>query len=166
MASDDIVFVTVEIRALVVDPTTEAPVVILQAEDSSDLLPIWIGGFEAQSIAMAVEGIKPPRPLTHDLLKSIIRETGFYVTNVRIYDLDDGVFKASVRLSRQGRGREDLDIDARPSDAIALAVRVKAPIEVSQAVLDLARVQQQSVDEALKTLLEQLDPEDLGQYEM
>jgi len=166
MAFDDVVFVSVEIRALVVDPTTEAPVVILQAEDSSDLLPIWIGGFEAQSIAMAVEGIESPRPLTHDLLKSIIMETGFYVTNVRIYDLEDGVFKASVCLSSQGRSNENLDIDARPSDAIALAVRVKAPIEVSQAVLDLARVQQQSVDEALKTLLEELDPEDLGQYEM
>lgn len=166
MPSEDDVFVTVEIRALVVDPTTEAPVVILQAGESSDLLPIWIGGFEAQSIALAVEGVQPPRPLTHDLLQSIIKKTGFDVTNVRIHDLHDGVFKASVCLSGRGQSSKKLEIDARPSDAIALAVRAQAPIEVSQVVLDLARAQTQSVDEAIKHLLEQLTPEDLGQYEM
>ena len=166
MASEDDVFVTVEIRALVVDPTTEAPVVVLQASGSSDLLPIWIGGFEAQSIALAVEGIQPPRPLTHDLLQSVINETGFDVTKVRIHDLDDGVFKAFVCLSGRGRNAECLEIDARPSDAIVLAVHAGAPIEVSQAVLDIARVQTQSVDEAIKHLLENFNPEDLGQYEM
>lgn len=166
MTPDDVVFVPVEIRALVVDPTTEAPVVILQPAKGTDLLPIWIGGFEAHSIAMAIEGVEPPRPLTHDLLKSVIDSTGFKVVVVRIHSLEDGVFKASARLVSSDRTMKNLDIDARPSDAIALALRAQAPIEVSQEVLDLARIQKQSVDEALRTLLEQLDPEDLGQYEM
>ena len=166
MASPHPVFVSVEVRALVVDPITDAPVVILQVAEGTELLPIWIGGFEAHSIAMAVEGIKPPRPLTHDLLKSVIELTGFEVVGIRIHSMEDGVFKASAQLVSAGPPRKSLDIDARPSDAIALALRAQAPIEVSQTVLDLASVQKQSVDEALRTLLEQLEPEDLGQYEM
>lgn len=166
MGSEDGVFVRVEIRALVVDPTTEAPVVILQAEESQELLPIWIGGFEAQAIALAVGKIQPPRPLTHDLLKSVIDQTGFEVISVRIRDLVDGVFKASLNLSAQGGASQTLEIDARPSDAIALAVRTGVAVEVSQAVLNLASVRTQSVDEAIKHLLEQLKPEDLGEYEM
>ncbi len=166
MAPHDPVFVTVEVRALVVDPTTEAPVVILQTTEGSDLLPIWVGRFEAQSIAMAIEGVEAPRPLTHDLLKSVIQSTGFEVVNVKIHSLEDGIFKASAQLMDSGSPSKRLDIDARPSDAIALALRTQSPIQVSQTVLDLARIEKQSVDEALQTLLEQLGPDDLGQYEM
>lgn len=166
MATASQTFVTVEVRALLVDPTTEAPVVILQVTDSTELLPIWIGGFEAQSIAMAIEGLESPRPMTHDLLKTVVEGTGFAVAGVRIHSLEDGVFKASATLRSLDPVRENLDIDARPSDAIALALRAKAPIEVSQTVMDLAHVEKQSVDEALRTILEQLEPEDLGEYEM
>lgn len=166
MVLGDDPFVVVEIRALVVDPTTEAPVVILQVCEGNDLLPIWIGGFEAQAIAMAVEGVKPTRPMTHDLLKSVIDSTGFKVSGVRIHCLEDGVFKASVHLASVGVEANRLAIDARPSDAIALALRAQAPIEVSQMVLDHARIQKPSIDEAIRTVLEQLDPDDLGQYEM
>lgn len=166
MALGDDPFVAVEIRALVIDPTTDAPVVILQVCEGSDLLPIWIGGFEAHAIAMAVEGVEPPRPMTHDLLKSVIDSTGFKVAGVRVHCLEDGVFKASVHLAGAGIKPRSLAIDARPSDAIALALRAHARIEVSQMVLDLARIQKPSIDEAIRTILEQLDPDDLGQYEM
>ena len=166
MALTQQTFVTVEVRALVVDPTTEAPVVILQVANSTELLPIWIGGFEAQSIAMAIEGLDPPRPMTHDLLKTVVEGTGYAVAGIRIHSLEDGVFRASATLRSLDPARENLDIDARPSDAIALALRANAPIEVSQAVMDLAQIEKQSVDDALRTILEQLDPEDLGQYEM
>lgn len=159
-------FVNVEVRTLVIDPTTEAPVVILQVVDGSDLLPIWIGGFEAQSIAMAVEGFDPPRPMTHDLLKSVIETTGFQMVAVRIHSLKDRIFMASIRLESTDPVGDFLEIDARPSDAIALALRTQSPIEVCKQVMSRAQVEQQTVDEALRSLLDNLDPEDLGQYEM
>jgi bifunctional DNase/RNase len=166
MAAVDTIFVAVEIKALLVEPNTQAPVVILQVADGTDILPIWIGGYEAQAIAMAVEGITPPRPMTHDLLKSIIDRTGFEGARIRIHALDDGVFKAVARLEGSGDPRQVLDIDARPSDAIALALRAHASIEVSQEVLDQARIQDETIDDAFRTLLEQLDPDAFGQYEM
>jgi len=166
MAFDEDPFVAVEIRALVIDPTTDAPVVILQVCEGTDLLPIWIGGFEAHAIAMAVEGVHPARPMTHDLLKSVIDSTGFKVAGVRVHCLEDGVFKASVHLTSMDVEPTSVEVDARPSDAIALALRARVPIEVSQMVLDHARIQKPTIDEAIRNILEQLDPDDLGQYEM
>ena len=166
MASDADPFVAVEIKALVIDPTTDAPVVILQACEGDDLLPIWIGAFEAHAIAIAIEGVQPPRPMTHDFLKSVIDKTGFKVVGVRIHCLEDGVFKAEVHLISRETDPTSLAIDARPSDAIALALRAHVPIEVSQMVMELARIQKPSIDEAIRNILEQLKPEDLGQYEM
>ncbi|RLE28148.1 MAG: bifunctional nuclease family protein [Acidobacteria bacterium] len=166
MVVRDDAYVAVEIKALVIDPTTDAPVVILQACDGRDLLPIWIGAFEAHAIAMAIEGVDPPRPLTHDLLKSVIESTGFEVARVRVHCIEDGVYKAVIQLTSNEAESTILGIDARPSDAIALALRVHVPIEVSQMVLEVARIQKPTIDEAIRTILEQLDPDDLGQYEM
>lgn len=167
MSGSDPSFVGVKVKALILDPTTETPVMILEVQDSHNLLPVWIGPSEAQAIAAALEGIEAPRPMTHDLLAITIQTLGHRVTLVRIDTLEDGVFKAKIHLESVDRQRRStVVIDARPSDAIALATRTQAEIEVANTVLERAQVQNQSVDEAIKTLLENLDPADLGQYEM
>lgn len=152
------------VRALVMDPATNSPVVILAKPDENAYLPIWIGVCEANAIAVNLEGVEVPRPLTHDLTVSLIRDLGFALDNVLIHTLDDSVFHASLQLS--GPGGEYREIDARPSDAIALALRAGADVYVAPSVLDRAVVSEASQEEAVKAVLEQLRPEDLGEYEM
>ena len=157
-------FVEVKIKALIADPESQSPVVVLQHEGQTNLLPIWVGPFEAQAIAMAIEHIEPPRPMTHDLLLSVIEQAGFTVHTVKVHSLKDNVFRATILLlDREGRL---LSVDSRPSDAFALAVRAQVPIFVAQAVMNEASVPEYPMEEALKKLLEKLDPEDLGDYEM
>src|SRR5258708_1955322 len=122
--------VQVEILGISTSPTTSgAYALILRETAGQRRIPIIIGGFEAQAIALEMEGIKPPRPLTHDLIKTLVESLGGTITEVPIHELRDGTFFASLKLS------DDTDIDARPSDAIALAIRFSVSIWVAESVM-------------------------------
>lgn len=124
--------VEVEVRSVGYDNASRAPVVVLQDADRKVALPIWIGPAEAQSIAMQLQGISPPRPMTHDLIKSILDQTGVEFQKVVIQELKDSTYYARIWLHA---GHQDLQIDSRPSDAIALAIRFRRPIFVASALL-------------------------------
>jgi len=156
--------VKMAVRALVVDPTTKTPVVILAEPEKHAYLPIWIGVCEANAIAVELEGVTSPRPLTHDLMGTLINDLGFTLDHILIHSLDDAVFMASLHLSNEQR--EQKEVDARPSDAIAIALRADADVLVSPAVLERAVVNEASEEEAVRTILEQIRPEDMGEYEM
>ena len=156
--------VKMSVRALVVDPATNSPVVILARPEDNAYLPIWIGVCEATAIAINLEGVKVPRPLTHDLISSLIHDLGFTLDFVLIHTLDDAVYLASVHLSNPEG--EKYEVDARPSDAIAIALRADADVLVDSTVLERAVVTEASQEEAVKAMLEQMRPEDMGEYEM
>jgi len=124
--------VEVEVRSVGYDNATHAPVVLLQDQDRKVALPIWIGPAEAQAIAMQIQGVNPPRPMTHDLIKSILDQTGVELQKVVIRQVKESTYYASIWLHTT---RQDLQIDSRPSDAIALAVRFHRPIFVAAALL-------------------------------
>jgi bifunctional DNase/RNase len=156
------------LRGLILDPNTESPVLILrEAEGGGLFLPIWIGAFEANAIALAVEGIQPPRPLTHDLLRATLEALGGKLERVEVHDLSEGTFYARLVVSSP---TADLTIDARPSDAIALALRVEAPIWTARRVLDAALENAKAItdgdEERIREWLEKATPEDLGKYSM
>ena len=125
--------VEVRVRGVTVDPQAGSPIVLLEAVQGERLMPIWVGVAEARAIAMEMEKVAPPRPMTHDLLKNILDGVKAQVANVVITDLKDNTFYARIALSAGGT---TLQIDARPSDAIALALRANAPIFVAKAVFD------------------------------
>lgn len=156
--------VKMSVRALVVDPATNSPVVILARPEENAYLPIWIGVCEANAIAINLEGVEVPRPLTHDLIGSLIHDLGFTLDHVLIHSLDDSIYLASVHLSNPGGDR--YEVDARPSDAIAVALRAGADVLVDSTVLDRAMVTEASQEEAVKAVLEQMRPEEMGEYEM
>jgi bifunctional DNase/RNase len=156
--------VKMSVRALVVDPATNSPVVILGREEDNIYLPIWIGVCEANAIAINLEGVEVPRPMTHDLIGSLIRDLGFSLDHVLIHSLDESVFLASVYLS--GNDGETREVDARPSDAIALALRADVDVLVARSVFERAVVSEATREEAVKAVLEQMRPEDMGDYEM
>src|SRR5438094_8430331 len=154
------------IKGLMVDPITNMPIIILRDKEGQRVLPIWVGIFEANAIALQLENVTTPRPMTHDLLKNMIAELDGHVTRVVINDLRDSTFFAQIRVIA---GQRTLELDARPSDAIALALRVEAPIFVAQTVLEQAQTitpDSEDVDEKTKKLFEQLDVEDLGKYKI
>jgi bifunctional DNase/RNase len=156
--------VKMTIRALVVDPVTKSPVVILARPEENAYLPIWIGVCEANAIAISLEGVEVPRPLTHDLIGAVIRDLGFSLDHVLIHSLDETVFFASVHLvNPEGQRRV---LDARPSDAIAIALRANADVLVDPGVLASAVVTEATEEEAVKAILETMRPEDMGEYEM
>jgi bifunctional DNase/RNase len=159
-------FSVVEVRAVITDPSTQSPVVLLQPLETKILLPIWVGHFEGQAIAMAAERIEAPRPLTHDLLLSVMKAADLAVEGVQIHTLEENVFFASISVVGEGNSERAKMIDSRPSDAIALALKAGAPILVSDSVLAAAQVEERSTEEALRLVLEKLRPEDLGEYEM
>jgi uncharacterized protein len=158
--------VEMSIRGLMVDPATSMPIVVLRDADNQRVLPIWVGPVEANAIAMQIENIAPPRPMTHDLLRQLLTELGATLERVLITDLKDNTFFAYLELKR---GDETLLIDSRPSDALALSVRTRARIFVHTRVLTEARAVDLSPDqpdqERLQRWLESLDPDDLG-YKM
>jgi hypothetical protein len=125
----------VRVRGVTVDPQAGAPVVLLEELRGERVLPIWVGVSEARAIAMEMDNVTPPRPMTHDLIKTILEGVNAQVTNVVITDLRDNTFYAQIALHSAGAS---LHIDARPSDAVALALRVNAPIYVAKAVFDRA----------------------------
>src|SRR6185295_8297328 len=125
--------IEMQVRNVGFDEATASPVVILQAAAGGRLLPIWIGPMEAQSIALEMQKMTPPRPLTHDLVKRILDGTGVVMRRVRITALEQQTFFATIVLDRDGR---EIEIDSRASDAIALALRAPCPILVSRAVFE------------------------------
>jgi bifunctional DNase/RNase len=154
-----------EVKGLMIDPSSNNPIVILRDPETQAFLPIWIGLFEASAIQLGLESVTSPRPRTHDLLASMVRTLGSEVVKVVVADLRDQTFYAVIHVRR---GNEELEIDARPSDAIALALRTGSPVFVAPSVLEKAQVggAGQDEQERIKKLLEELDPEDLGEYEM
>lgn len=159
--------VEMSIKGLMVDPITNMPIVILHDADGQRVLPIWMGVFEANAIALQIENVPTPRPMTHDLLRNVIHDLKAVVDKVVVSDLKDNTFYAVIHLAVQG---EAVAIDARPSDAIALALRVRAPIFAEDTVIDRAKSLNITPDKAdserLQKWLEGLDPEDLGKYKM
>src|ERR671925_6196 len=133
------------IKGLMVDPITNTPIVILRDKDGQKVLPIWVGIFEANAIALQIENISTPRPMTHDLLRNVIHDLNATVQKVVVCDLQDNTFYALIYLSMNG---DTLAIDARPSDAIALALRTRAPIFVEESVIDNAKTLDPSADKA------------------
>src|SRR2546429_8960487 len=124
------------IKGLMVDPITNMPIVILRDRDGQKVLPIWVGIFEANAIALQIENISTPRPMTHDLLRNVITDLKASVQKVVVCDLQENTFYALIYLSLNG---DTLAVDARPSDAIALALRTRAPIFVEDSVIDNAK---------------------------
>jgi bifunctional DNase/RNase len=159
--------VPMSIKGLMLDPVSNSPIVVLKDSDEKFFLPIWVGIFEANAIALQLENVTTPRPMTHDLLRNMISELDGRVARVVIHDLRDSTFFAQIRVIA---GQRTLELDARPSDAIALALRTEAPIFVAQAVLDQAQTISPDLEaggeEKVKKLFENLDPEDLGKYKM
>jgi hypothetical protein len=128
-----------KIRGLLMDPTTNSPIVLLKDLDSELMLPIWVGPFEANAIASEIEKIAPQRPMTHDLLRNVITEMDGTVRRVVVTELRDNTFFAILEISVNGA---NVIIDARPSDAIALALRVDCPIYVREEVIQSSRINQ------------------------
>ena len=159
--------IEMNIKGLMVDPITNMPIVILRDKDGQKVLPIWVGIFEANAIALQIENISTPRPMTHDLLRNVITDLKASVQKVVVCDLQENTFYALIYLSLNG---DTLAIDARPSDAIALALRTRAPIFVEDSVIDNAKTVDFTADkndtERLQKWLESLDPDDLGKYKM
>jgi bifunctional DNase/RNase len=134
--SDDNNLIEVKIGALIMDPNTNTPIVVLKGVDSETVLPIWVGAFEANAIALEIEKIVPQRPMTHDLLRNLIIECGLTASRVIVTDLQDNTFYALIEM--RDREGELVSMDARPSDAIALALRLDCPIYVRRSVLELS----------------------------
>ena len=155
------------IKGLMVDPITNMPIIILRDKDGQRVLPIWVGVFEANAIALQMENVTTPRPMTHDLLKNVISDLKADIQKIVVSDLRDNTFYALIYLVVNG---EPVAIDARPSDAIALALRAQAPIYVEDRVIDHAKtvdfVPDKENSERLQKWLESLDPETMGRYKM
>jgi len=159
------------ISGLTVDPVTNSPIVILKEIDGDQTLPIWIGLLEATAIASEMEGVKFSRPMTHDLLKNMMDIVEVEVLRVEVCDLKDNTYYALIHFRHGGN---ELSIDARPSDALALSLRTKAPIFVAEEVIqnssqiDLKAEPQDKSEKGKKwqEILENLNPEDFGKYKM
>jgi bifunctional DNase/RNase len=160
-------WVEMRLRGLILDPQNEAPVVILREEGGSTFLPIWIGVFEAQAIALALEQVQLPRPMTHDLLGSTIVAMGGMLRRIEIHSLQGGTYFARLVLETASG---TIEIDSRPSDAIALALRAAAPIWTARTVLadalSAAKATELGDEERLREWLANAKPEDLGKYSM
>ena len=161
-------WVEMKVRGLALDPVSNMPIIILRDEEEKRSLPIWVGIFEANAIALELEKISTPRPMTHDLIKNIVESVEAKVEKIVVNDLRDNTFFALIHLRL---GNEEITVDSRPSDAIALALRVGAPIFVDEDVVRRAKsvevAPKESDDqEKLKEWLENLKPEDFGKYKM
>lgn len=159
--------VEMKIRGLIVDPSTNMPIVLLKDPQSEALLPIWVGLYEAQAIALEVEKAQAPRPLTHDLLKNLVHGLNAQVQRVVVTELKDDTFYAVIWMEQNG---EVVAMDSRPSDALALALRADCPIFVDEDVLRAAKVlpnpAEQVSSQDVRKWLEGLGDEDLGRYKM
>jgi bifunctional DNase/RNase len=159
--------IEMKIRGLMMDPVTNMPIVILKDLAGTQVLPIWVGIYEANAIALEIEKVATPRPMTHDLIKNLLLGLETDVRKVVVSELKEDTFYAVIWLERNG---ELISIDSRPSDALALALRVDCPIYVEEEVLksskSAASMAEKSGNEELKRWLEGLNDEDLGRYKM
>ncbi|MGA2833744.1 MAG: bifunctional nuclease family protein [Terracidiphilus sp.] len=160
--------IEVRIRGLMMDPATSMPIVVLKDVASETVMPIWVGIFEANAIAIEIEKVAAPRPMTHDLTRNLIRHLNATLERVVISELKDDTFFAILWLRQ---GDEPLALDARPSDALALALRADCPIYVTEEVMQMARLNTSGpaegpTAEQLRGWLEGLNDEDLGRYKM
>jgi len=159
--------VEMKIRGLMLDPVTNLPIVILRNQDGNSVLPIWVGAYEANAIALEIEKVAAPRPMTHDLIRNVLLGTETMLRKVVVSELKDDTFYAVIWMEKNG---ELISVDSRPSDALALALRMDCPIFVEEEVLRTSKVGQAVSDKAsseeLRRWLENLNDEDLGQYKM
>jgi bifunctional DNase/RNase len=156
----------VKIRGLMMDPVTNMPVVVLKETQGAGVLPIWVGIYEANAIALEIEKVQTPRPMTHDLLKNVLTGLDVHVQKVVVSDLKDDTFYALIWMERAG---QLMSMDSRPSDALALALRLDCPIFVEDQVLKNSKtgvISEKSSSEELRKWLENLSDEDLGRYKM
>lgn len=159
--------VEMRIKGLMLDPITNMPIIILSDLEGQRILPIWVGFFEANAIALQMENVATPRPMTHDLLKNVIAGLNGTVQKILVNNLWDNTFYALIYVEMNG---EIVAIDSRPSDAIALALRMKSPIFVEEEVIKKAKSIEYSHEatdqESLQRWLENLRPEEMGKYKM
>ncbi|PYM79066.1 MAG: hypothetical protein DME09_22095 [Candidatus Rokuibacteriota bacterium] len=162
-------FVEMKVRGLALDPLSNMPIIILRDEEDKRSLPIWVGIFEANAIALELEKIATPRPMTHDLMKNILEALDAHVTKIVVNDLKENTFFAVIHLRV---GESEITVDSRPSDAIALALRVAAPIFVDEEVVRKAKSAEVTKETEVKTddperlreWLENIKPEDFGKF--
>jgi bifunctional DNase/RNase len=159
--------VEIKIRGLMMDPVTNMPIVVLRDINGNTILPIWVGIYEANAIALEIEKVSTPRPMTHDLIKTLLLGLGTGIRKVVVSELKDDTFYAVIWLDKEG---ELISVDSRPSDALALALRLDCPIFVDDSVLKSSKVSSSATDkinnEELRRWLESLNDEDLGRYKM
>jgi bifunctional DNase/RNase len=159
--------IEMRIRGLVMDPVTNMPIVILKDINGASVLPIWVGIYEANAIALEIEKVTTPRPMTHDLLKNLLLGLETHVQKVVVNELKEDTFYALIWLERDG---QVMSIDSRPSDALALALRMDCPIYVEEEVLKNSKVasgaSEKTSNEELRKWLEGLGDEDMGRYKM
>ncbi|MBI2815971.1 MAG: bifunctional nuclease family protein [Acidobacteria bacterium] len=159
--------VEMKIRGLMMDPVTNMPIVILKDINGNAVLPIWVGVYEANAIALEIEKVTTPRPMTHDLIKNLLLGLHTSVRKVVVNDLRDDTFYALIWLEQDG---QTISIDSRPSDALALALRLDCPIYVEEDVLKSSKVvnstSEKATSEELRKWLENLNDEDMGRYKM
>ena len=159
--------VEMKIRGLMMDPVTNMPIVVLRDVNGNTILPIWVGIYEANAIALEIEKVSTPRPMTHDLIKTLLLGLGTGIRKVVVSELKDDTFYAVIWLDKEG---ELISVDSRPSDALALALRLDCPIFVDDSVLKSSKVSSGATDkinnEELRRWLESLNDEDLGRYKM
>jgi bifunctional DNase/RNase len=159
--------VEMKIRGLMMDPVTNTPIVVLKDVQGQAILPIWVGVYEANAIALEIEKVETPRPMTHDLLKNVFLGLDVRVQKIVVNDLKDDTFYAIIWVEREG---QMMTIDSRPSDALALALRMDCPIFVDERVLKNAKVStaltERNTNEQLRGWLEGLSDDDLGRYKM
>ena len=157
----------VKIRGLMMDPATNMPVVVLRETQGAGVLPIWVGIYEANAIALEIEKVQTARPMTHDLLKNVLTGLNVHVQKVVVSELKDDTFYALIWMERDG---ETMSLDSRPSDALALALRLDCPIFVEDEVLKTAKTSSVATDksssENLRNMLDNLNDEDFGRYKM
>jgi len=159
--------VEMKIRGLMMDPVTNMPIVVLKDSRGSAILPIWVGIYEANAIALEIEKVQTPRPMTHDLLRNLLLGLNVRVHKVVVSELKEDTFYALIWMEREG---QMMSMDSRPSDALALALRVDCPIYVEETVLKSSKLSsaltEKSQNEELRKWLEGLSDEDLGRYKM
>lgn len=164
--------IEMKVTGLTIDPFTSMPIIILKDLEEKSALPIWVGLIEASAIATELENIKLSRPMTHDLMKSMLEALKVKVIKIIVSDLHDNTFFAHIIIEQNGK---EIDLDSRPSDAIAIALRTKAPIFVDKKVIDKSRkidLTKEGLDESgakdrkWAEILESLSPEDFGKYKM
>jgi bifunctional DNase/RNase len=158
--------VEMKIRTLMMDPVTQMPIVVLRDATGNSILPIWVGVYEANAIALEIEKINTPRPMTHDLIKTLLMGMDARVDRIVVSELKDDTFFAVIWLEKDG---QFISIDSRPSDALAIALRTDSPIFVDDSVLKNSRMsatQDKGKEEELRRLLENLNEEDFGRYKM